>query len=80
MPAKTRIVVVVAAATAALSLLPQGWESPDGKLATFEVKYTFGLDPLAYAERLARTAPDDPDVVALVERLRRQRSAPAPTR
>jgi predicted CXXCH cytochrome family protein len=35
---------------------------------------------LAYAEQLARTAPDDPDVVALIESLRRQRSAPAPTR
>jgi hypothetical protein len=40
---------------------------------------TFG-DPLAYAERLARVTPDDPDVVALIENLRRQRSTPAPTR
>jgi predicted CXXCH cytochrome family protein len=35
---------------------------------------------LAYAEQLARTAPDDPDVVALIESLRRQRSSPAQTR
>jgi predicted CXXCH cytochrome family protein len=35
---------------------------------------------LAYAERLARVAPDDPDVAALIESLRRQRSSPAPTR
>jgi Flp pilus assembly protein TadD len=35
---------------------------------------------LAYAERLARVAPGDPDVVALIESLRRQRSSPAPTR
>jgi predicted CXXCH cytochrome family protein len=35
---------------------------------------------LAYAEQLARVAPNDPDVVALIESLRRQRSSPAPTR
>jgi predicted CXXCH cytochrome family protein len=35
---------------------------------------------LAYAEQLARTAPDDPDVVALIESLRRQQSSPAQTR
>jgi hypothetical protein len=29
---------------------------------------------------LARVTPDDPDVVALIESLRRQRSTPAPTR
>jgi predicted CXXCH cytochrome family protein len=33
-----------------------------------------------YAERLARVAPNDPNVAALVESLRRQRSSPAPTR
>ncbi len=35
---------------------------------------------LAYADQLARVAPNDPDVVALIESLRRQRSSPAPTR
>jgi hypothetical protein len=35
---------------------------------------------LAYAEQLARVAPNDPDVVALIESLRRQGSSPAPTR
>ena len=35
---------------------------------------------LAYAERLARVAPNDPNLAALIESLRRQRSSPAPTR
>src|SRR5262244_3835925 len=35
---------------------------------------------LTYAERLARVAPNDSDVAALIESLRRQRSSPAPTR
>jgi len=35
---------------------------------------------LDYAERLARVAPNDPDLAALIESLRRQRSSPAPTR
>jgi len=35
---------------------------------------------LDYAERLARVAPNDSDVAALIESLRRQRSSPAPTR
>jgi predicted CXXCH cytochrome family protein len=35
---------------------------------------------LDYAERLARVTPNDPDVVALIESLRRQGSSPAPTR
>jgi len=34
----------------ALAFLPQGWnvetDGPDGKLAEFEIKYTFGIDPL----------------------------------
>ena len=35
---------------------------------------------LDYAERLARVAPNDPNLAALIESLRRQRSSPAPTR
>jgi len=35
---------------------------------------------LDYAERLARVAANDPDLAALIESLRRQRSSPAPTR
>ena len=50
-------------------------DGPDGKLATFQVKYTFGDDPLQqylYARRLARMSQSYPALAALIDALKRQ--------